>query len=198
MLTSNEKKVLRLLFTAFDRFYSINNVAKQCGLAPNGAYKILKKFEKEGILKAKNIANIKSYSINFNDEKTDNVLELVLIPKLEGRVKCRSEDFTGLKKIAKACVMFGSYINLKKEPHDLDVLFVIDRKNFKEYKKSLADIKDAVPSKIHDILQTEKDLKNNILKKDSAILRILIEGTILWGQSVIVEVIKNAYQRQNS
>ena len=71
MLTKNEKKVLRLLLTAFDRQYSINNIAKECGLVPNGAYKILKKFEEEGILKAKHIANIKSYSINFDDEKTD-------------------------------------------------------------------------------------------------------------------------------
>ena len=45
MLTKNEKRVLRLLLTAFDKQYSINNVAKECGLVPNGAYKILKKFE---------------------------------------------------------------------------------------------------------------------------------------------------------
>ena len=197
MLTKNEKKVLRMLLTAFDRQYSINNIAKECGLAPNGAYKILKKFEEEGILKAKKIANIKSYSINFDDEKTDNILELALMPKLEGRIKYRLEDLKGLKEITKACILFGSYLDLKKEPHDLDILFVIDRNNFKQYKKRLAEIGDIVPAKIHDVLQTEEDLKNNISNKDKVILEILRAGIIFWGIKTIIKVIKNFYQREN-
>ena len=197
MLTKNEKKVLRLLLTAFNRERSINNIAKECSLAPNGAYKILKKFEEEGILKAKHIANIKSYSINFGDEKTDNILELALMPKLEGRIKYRLEDFKGLKEITKACILFGSYLDLKKEPHDLDILFVIDRNNFKQHKKRLAGIKDIVPAKNHDVLQTEEDLKNNIANKDKVILQILRAGIILWGIKTIIKVIKNFYQREN-
>ena len=197
MLTKNEKKVLRLLLTAFNRERSINNIAKECSLAPNGAYKILKKFEEEGILKAKHIANIKSYSINFDDEKTDNILELALMPKLEGRIKYRLEDLKGLKEITKACILFGSYIDLKKEPHDIDILFVIDRNNFKQYKKRLADIEDIVPAKIHDVLQTEEDLKNNIANKDKVILQILRAGIIFWGIKTIIKVIKNFYQREN-
>ena len=197
MLTKNEKKVLRLLLTAFNRERSINNIAKECSLAPNGAYKILKKFEEEGILKAKKIANIKSYSINFYDEKTDNILELALMPKLEGRIKYRLEDLKGLKGITKACILFGSYTDLKKEPHDLDILFVIDKGNFEQYKKKLVDIKDIVPAKIHDVLQTEEDLKNNIANKDKVILQILRAGIIFWGIKTIIKVIKNFYQREN-
>ena len=195
MLTNNEKKVLRLLLTAFDRQYSINNIAKECGLAPNGAFKILKKFEKEGILKSNKIANIKSYSINFDNEKTGSILELALMPALEGRLKYRLEDFKDMKEITKACILFGSYIDLKKEPHDLDVLFVIDEDNFKNYKKGLEAIKDIVPAKIHDVLQTEEDLKNNIKNKDKIILQILREGVILWGISVMIRVTKNVYKR---
>lgn len=193
MLTNNERKVLRLLLTAFDRNYSINNIAKECDLAPNGAYKILKKFEQEGVLKAKRIVNIKSYAINFDDEKTESILELALIPTLEGRIKYRLEDFKPLKEITKTCIIFGSYTDLKKEPNDMDVLFIIDKKNFKEYKKRLADI--IVPVKIHDILQTEEDLKDNIITKDKIILQILTTGLILWGQKTIIQVIKNVYKR---
>lgn len=195
MLTNNEKKVLRLILTAFDRDYSINNVAKECNLAPNGAYKILKKFEKERILKVKNIANIKSYRIDFDNEKTDSIIDLTLVPKLEVRIKYRLEDFKGLKEITKACILFGSYINLKKEPKDLDVLFALDKNKFREYKKRLAHVKDIVPVKIHDILQTEQDLKNNILNKDKVILQILMTGIILWGRKTIIKVIKNVYKR---
>ncbi len=195
MLTNNETKVLRLLITALDIDYSINNIAKECGLSPNGTLKILKKFEREGILKVKKIANIKSYKINFEDEKTINILELALIPKLKGKIKYREEDFKKLKEITKSCILFGSYINFKKEPNDLDILFVLDRDNFKEYKKRLTDIKNITPIKIHDVLQTEEDLRENILKKDKAILEILTKGIILWGQNVIIKVMKGVYQR---
>lgn len=193
MLTLNEKKVLRMLLTAFDTDYSINNIAKECGIAPNGAYKILKKLEKEGILKEKSIANIKSYKINFANEKTTNILELAMMQELEGRIKFRLEDFKALKGIAKTCIIFGSYLNPKKHPNDLDILFILGKDNFKEYKKTLEGIRDIVPAKIHDVLQTEQDLKNNIINKDKVILEILRKGTILWGQKTIIEVIKNVY-----
>ena len=178
----------------FDKDSSMNQVAKECDLAPNGALKILRKFEKEGILVFKNISNIKSYKIDYGNEKTSAVLELALIPQLEGRIKHRLEDFRGLKEITNACILFGSYINLKKEPNDLDVLFVLDKAQYKEYRKRLTGIKDAIPAKIHDIIQTEEDLKKNILKKDEVILEIIRKGIILWGQKAILRVIKDVYQ----
>jgi len=194
MLTENEKKVLRLLITAFDSDYSINSIAKETGLAPNGAFKILKKFEGEGILKAKKIANIISYKLDFENEKTTNVLELALIPKLEGKIKYRLGDFEDLKTVTDSCILFGSYTVSKKEPHDLDVLFILDKEKFKHYKKSLAEIKDTIPAKIHDVLQTRGDLKENMLKKDMVILDILRTGVVLWGQRIIVRVVKDVYQ----
>lgn len=196
MLTSKEKSVLRLLMGSFDKDLSMNQVAKECGLAPNGALKILRKFEKEGILAAKNIANIKSYKINFENEKTSAVLELALISELEGKIKYRLGDFIELKEITNICILFGSYINLKKEPHDLDVLFVLDKVHYKEYKKKLTSIKDIVPVNVHDIVQTEEDLKKNILKKDKIILGIIRNGIILWGQKAMLRVIKDVYQRK--
>lgn len=195
MLTDNEIKILRLLMTSFDRDYSINNIAKECNLSPNGALKILKKFEREDIFKTKKIANIISYKLNFENEKTANIVELALMPELKEKAKHRLEDFKELKEITKSCILFGSYISEKKESHDLDVLFILEKKNFKKYKKKLIEIKHVVPAEIHDVLQTEEDLKNNLLKKDNVILEILNKGIILWGQKTIVNVIKNVYQR---
>lgn len=50
MITANERKVLKFILVHFDTEHSINQIAKECVLSPNGAYKILKKFEKEEIL----------------------------------------------------------------------------------------------------------------------------------------------------
>ena len=94
----------------------------------------------------------------------------------------------------KGCILFGSYIGSKKEPRDLDVLFILDRDNHKGYKKRLTAIADIVPAKIHDIIQTEEDLRKNITRKDRVILEILTAGIILWGQKTIIKVIKDVYQ----
>lgn len=196
LITENEKEVLRLLMTSFDVDYSINNIAKECNLAPNGAFKILKKFEQEGILKPKKIANIVSYKVDYNNEKTTNILELALISKLNGRIKHRYEDFLELKKIAKICIIFGSYANLKKEPNDLDVLFVLEKERFKEYKEKLRSISEIAPVKIHDIVQTEEDLKINLLKNDKILSRIMRKGIVLWGFKEIVKGFQNVSQKQ--
>ena len=87
MLTNKENRVLRLLMANFDKDYSINQIAKECKLAPNGALKILKKFEKEGVLTVKTIANIKSYKMNLDNEKTPLLLKLALMSELESWIR---------------------------------------------------------------------------------------------------------------
>ena len=118
---------------------------------------------------------------------------MVLIAAIEeDRIRYRAEDLKPLREITKICILFGSYATAKKEPSDLDALFVFDRANYKEYKKRLADIKDITPVKIHDVIQTEEDLITNIKKKSKAVLNALKNGIILWGQETIIRVIKNA------
>lgn len=195
MFTLNEKNVLKMIFTVLDNEYSINNIAKNCNITPNGALKILKKFEKEGVLKSKKVANIKSYSINFENEKTKNILELVLIPDLRGRLKYRIEDLSLLREVTKAAIIFGSYVDLKKEPNDLDILFILGKTKFKAYKDKSSRIYEIIPVKVHDVLQTEEDFKANIIKKDKVILEILKKGIILWGQKKIVELVENGYKK---
>lgn len=51
LLPLNEKKVLKRVLMALGKDYSINEIAKKCSLAPNGALKILRKFENLGVLK---------------------------------------------------------------------------------------------------------------------------------------------------
>lgn len=189
MLTENEKIVLRFLMAAFGKEHSINQIARECSVTPNGAYKILAKLEKEGVLMSKKIANIKSYIINFEGPKTQNVLEFALIPDLNGSLKHRADDLTKVHDAANACVIFGSYLH-KQSPNDLDALFVVEKENYKKYRQLLKEV--IAPVRIHDIAQTEKDLSRNIEKRDEIITSILRKGVVLWGQSVIVEALKNA------
>ena len=195
MLTENEKKILRFLAISSEKDYSINSIAKTLKLSPNGALKILNKFVKEGIFFIKEIANIKSYKLNFNNEKTIRVLELAFIPNtLSEKLKIRDEDLNKLKGITKACLIFGSYITTKLKPNDLDILFIIDKSNFLLYKKNLEKVQDLIPFKIHDLLLTTEDLNNNIKEKNPAVINALLNGIVLWGVDVIVKEIKHGYK----
>ncbi|MDD4877928.1 MAG: winged helix-turn-helix domain-containing protein [Candidatus Nanoarchaeia archaeon] len=194
-LTQNEKKVLRLLAASRNEDYSINEIAKQCGITPNGAYKILVKLEKEGILKKKQIANIIAYKLNFDNEKTMLMLELSFVPDiLEGRVKLRAEDLEPLKAVAKACIVFGSYITPKQKPGDIDIMFILDKSQFQDYKKKLSNVQDIMPVKIQDVVQTDEDLQQNLKKGDVIVKEALQNGIVLWGYKTITEAVKNAGQ----
>ncbi|HLD54986.1 MAG TPA: nucleotidyltransferase domain-containing protein [Candidatus Nanoarchaeia archaeon] len=191
MITKNESKVLRMLLMAFGEEYSINRIAKVCGLSPNGALKTLRKFESQGILTVKKIANINSYKINFSNNKTKNILELALIPEIPEKIKYRYDDLGPLKKITEIGIIFGSYITDKQKPTDIDLFFVLDKKNFNEYKTLSKKIYFTMPLKVQDVLQTKKDLKENILKKDKVIIEIFRKGIILWGYDKIIKFFEN-------
>lgn len=196
MLTNNERKVLRLLLASPLEHFSVNQIARMCKLSPNGAYKILKKFELEGILNPVSIANIISYKLDFENPKTQRVLELALSPKqLSSRIKQRMEDLKPLKAAALACILFGSYATAKTLPNDLDVLFILDRKNYEKYSKLLNEIRAICPTKIHDVIQTKADFSTSIKDKNAAVISTVKEGIILWGEEIIVEVVKNFYQK---
>jgi len=174
---------------AFGEDYSINYIAKQCNLTPNGTFKILKKFENLGVLKLKKVANINSYKINFTDNKTKSILELSLIPEISGKLKFRMEDLKPLKNITEICIIFGSYIDEKKQPNDLDIFFMIKKENFDKYKILSRKIYQTMPIKVQDVLQTKEDLNKNIINKDKVVMEIFRKGVILWGYDKSIKII---------
>jgi len=193
VLTKNEKKVLRFLATSIGKTQSMNEIGKECGVTSGGAFKILTKLEKEGVVQSTPIANLKSYRLDFNGEKTESVLHIAFVPdKLEGRTKLRAEDLSPLKDCTRICAIFGSYTTTKPNPNDLDVMFILEKKDFDAYKHALKKAKDVIPIKIQDMIQTSGDLEENLRKGDPVISEIVRSGIILWGFDPLVQVIKNA------
>ncbi|MBI2671920.1 nucleotidyltransferase domain-containing protein [Candidatus Woesearchaeota archaeon] len=193
MFTANERKVLKFLMTSFNQ-YSINEIAKECGLTPNGAFKILKKLEKLDIIYPEAIGNIKIYKVNFGNTLTLSYLEVALTDEriCEPKVKIRIKDMDGLRKACLAAVLFGSYITGKKDPKDIDVLFILEKDKFSLYKKKLDEAREIIPYKVHDIIQTQRDLVNNLKEQDKIIINILRKGIVLWGNRILARSIKNA------
>ena len=196
MFTAKERKVLRFLMTSFS-YKSINDIARECKLAPNGAYKILKKLEKFDIAYFEEIGRIKAYKINYSTKLTFSYLEIALTDERinETKIKIRIKDLDEIKKISQVAIIFGSYITDEKNPKDIDLLFVFEKDKFRIYKKKLDEIRNIIPYKLHDIVQTPEDLISNLKNQDKLILNIIRNGIILWGQENIVRSIKNAQIR---
>lgn len=201
MFTLKEARLLRFLMVSFDPT-SINEIAKECKLSPNGAYKILKKLEKLNIVKAKHIGKIKAYAIDFDNELALENIKLALgdIRTKQPKVKVRIEDFKDFKKFCKAGFLFGSYLT-KKDPRDLDVLFVFEKDKYGLFKKSLDNLrknyaKFLIPYPIHDIIQTPSDITDNLRSRDKVVAEIIKEGVIMWGYDAIARSIKNAHTKQ--
>lgn len=195
MITKNEKKVLRFLFSLVGEDCSVNEVSRQCNLSPNGAFKILKKLEKEKILIPKKISSIKFYKLDFENPNTKNFLELALSQELTGRVKFRADDLNQLKELTYVCIIFGSYIDLKKSPKDMDVAFILDKNKFNSFKNKSSKIYQTIPIKVHDVLQTKEDFAENLAKRDKILLEIIKKGIILWGQKEIIGFVESEYKR---
>lgn len=194
MLTLNEKKVLKYLIVNFNRDKSINEVAKDCHLSPNGAYKILQKLEKEEVLYPKDIANIKSFKVSCRSPKAKRIIELAFMDTIENRLEQRYKDLLPLQKVALIGIAFGSYITDTKDPGDLDIVMVINKSQFTNYKKVLLKVQEIVPVKIHDVLQTKSDFINNLYQDNKVIKQALQQGIVLWGHDILIEVLSNVCQ----
>src|SRR3989344_39747 len=196
MITNNEKKILRILLSNINSDYSINEIARKCDLAPNGAYEILKKFEEKEILISKKIANSKSYKLNFSSREANKLLELVLMPDYNNiKIRNRYNDLKLLESLTDLCIMFGSYITAKEKPNDLDVLFVFDKKNYKKYSEAIEKVNRVLPLKLHDVIQTRDDLVKNIKNDEKLIINMIFDGVVLWGHEFLIEVLKNAIKK---
>lgn len=192
-LTENRSKVLDFLIRNFSKRNSIRMIAKQLGLSPMGAQKILKAFERERITTKEKIGTGIFYSLNLNNAIAFKLAELILTQnKLNPYAKIYGKDLEKLKQYVKACVLFGSILAKGEKSRDVDVLVIIDKKDFKKVEQRKREIEKIATKPIHFIYQTQKDFEENIKKQDRPILNIIKTGAVLWGQNFILRGIKNA------
>lgn len=190
MITEKKRKVLKFLSTGSYSENYINKVARDCNISVSGAQLILSKLENENVLNHENIGNLKSYDLKFN-EKSKNYLSLAYEEKLSDKLENRKRELEPLKENSRIAIVFGGYLH-KKDPNDMDVLFVLDKnEDYSKFNKSLKEIRHIVPIKIHAILQTKKDLIENIKNKDKVVIGALRKGVLLWGNKFLVGILEN-------
>ena len=190
-LTEKERETLLILFKDFTGYYNANSISKVLGISHVGAQKIFKRLLKGRLVTDQKIGKAIIYRPRLEDDYVCKLISFLLADEANN-IKRWKEEFKGLFKNGRIVMMYGSAIKNYEKARDIDIMAVIKKKDFKEVKKIIAEKQELLPKRIHSIELTAADIPKNIKKKNDAIIGIIKNAVILYGQDKYVEMIKNA------
>ncbi len=187
MKTGKQQEILKIIFKDFLTPYNSRSISKKIKISHAGAFKILKKLEKEELVKSIRIGRAVIYSINKENPLALKEIEITLIIEA-GNYKRWIEEFKSLKDKAEFVMLFGSILKKEEKARDIDLLVVAEKENFKDIKRFISERQNFLNKRIHLILQSLDDFKQDLEKKNKAIVEIIKTGVILFGQDKFIEV----------
>jgi len=190
MKSNNEEKAILKILQSPENEYNANSISKLIKVSSMGALKLLKRLEKEGILKQRKVSNISFYKINFENSYAVDYVSLMIKSKAEHCTSYVKRWVGELRKIrnAEIGIIFGSILSKGEKANDIDVLFVVEKKKFNDLKKEVEYLNILNEKKIHPVFQTREDLAKNIEKKDKVVLEA-IKGIVAFGEKEFVKLI---------
>lgn len=190
-ITKNEMLFILGLFKDVSKEHNAASMANEIGITRMGGLKIARRLEEERILKSREMGNAKFYSINL-DGYTKKYIAFLLKREAEQSEPFIKRWVIEVRKIKSAAlaILFGSVLNKKQKARDVDVLLIVDKKNFDSLEEEIKNINLLNNIKLHPIYQTKEDFVKNISKKDKIILNAL-KGIVAFGEDYFVEIMKN-------
>lgn len=190
MIAKNTKMILSYLLRNFE-LNNINQISRELNISIGSTFKILKDLERSEIVLVSNFGNAKYYKINLQNNETIKICELILLEEkrnLKGYSKIYANEIKSFK-YADLIILFGSILKIKSF-NDVDVLFVTNK--IKVITKFCLDISKTKSKPVVPLIIRKEDLINELKKNKESILDIIKTGVVLKGESVFLEVIKNA------
>ena len=200
VLTTNEQKIISYLFFHYQEQCSINGLAKRNNITPKGTHKILLKLQQDDLVSKKTIANATIYHLNFQNEKTQDIIQYVLksTPSPNSYVKILKQDLEPLYKVTKVVILFGSTLHKGLQAQDIDLLLILNKNKLALIQSTIKEIEKIIPKKIHPILQTTSDIQKNLQQQDPVILSALQKNFILKGHNLIYSIIQHDASRKEN
>jgi len=189
-LTQKGRETLLILFKDFSSFYNANSISKILKISHVGAQKIFKRLLKEDLVISKKIGKSIIYKLNF-DNNYVNQLIIFLLADEANNFKRWKEEFKELFKKNRIIMMFGSAIKNYAQARDIDILVVIEESDVKEVNKVLKKKEEILPKKLHSIKLTHQDLLRNLKNKDKAMIDIVKNAIIVYGQDKYMKILRS-------
>ena len=189
-LTQKERKALLILFKEFTIFYNANSISKVLDVSHVGAQKIFKRIYNNNVITYKKIGKSIIYKVNLDDDYAKKLVVFLLADEANN-FKRWKEEFKELFKKGRIIMIYGSAIKNYREASDIDIMIVIENRDIKEINRFLDAKRKILPKKLHAIKLNHNDLLKNLQNKNKAIIDIVKNAVILYGQDKYVEIMKN-------
>ena len=189
-LTKKERESLLLLFKDFSNFYNANYASKILGISHVGAQKIFKRLLDENLLTSRKIGKSINYKIALEDDYVRKLIAFLLADEANN-FKRWKEEFRELFKKERIILMFGSAIKNYEKAKDIDIMVIAGKNEYNDINKVLKEKEKILPKNLHAIKLTQKEMLNNLKDKNKALIEIIKNGIIFYGQDKYAEIIKN-------
>ncbi len=189
-LTQKERETILILLKEYTTFYNANAISKPLNISHVGAQKILKRLKKENIVIDRKIGKSIVYKLKLDDIYVCQLTTFLLVDEAH-HFKRWKEEFKEVGTKNRIVLIFGSAIKNYAQARDIDIIIVLEREDLQEVNDFLKSKEEILPKKIHAIKLTQKDLLENLKKKDKVIIDIVKNAIVLYGQDKYVEILEH-------
>ncbi len=189
-LTDNEKKALLILFKDFTSYHNANSISKKIGISRIGCMKMLKKFEKKEIVISQKIGKSIVYKPNLENDYARDFISFLLSDEAN-HFKRWKDELKELFKGERVVMLYGSTIIDYSKARDIDVMIIRKKGESGEIYEVISERQKYIPKKIHVVDLTPEEFLKNVKQRQKAIIDIVKNTIILFGQNRYVELIKN-------
>lgn len=187
-LTKKEQEALLFIYKDITNFYNANSLSKEVEITQVGTMKILKRFEKSGILVSKKIGKSFVYKVNIEEEFVEKLIAFALINEAS-KFQRWKDEFKQLHKKGRVLLFYGSASRNYPQAKDIDVFLILDKKDIREVNKEIEKIQGVLPKKLHVIKATKEDLIKNIKDNNKSMIEIIKTSIVLYGYDEYMEVV---------
>ncbi|MEK6793106.1 MAG: hypothetical protein AABX96_05230 [Nanoarchaeota archaeon] len=188
--TENEKKALLILFKDFTSYHNANTISKQLGISRIGSMKLLKKLKAENLVIATVIGKSTVYKPNMQDSYVLDLITFILAEEAN-EFKRWKEEFKELFVDGRIILLYGSTIRDYTKARDIDIMILRKAGDSGQIHKVISEKQQLLPKKIHAIDLTSQEFMKNVQNKQVAVIDIVKNAIILYGQNKYAELLKN-------
>ena len=185
------QKIMVVLLKDFGS-HTATSLSKELKMSRWGAWKILKKLEKDNLIIIEPVGSgktsISTIKINWDSILTEKTLALSLTQEAL-KYKRWLYDFSSLQQEAKFLILYGSIL-YGKEANDIDIIGIAKEKKLGKVNDLVFKIQEIQSKKIHSINLTQKEFKKELKKPNKAYLDAVKKGIVLLGQENFIKFVR--------
>ena len=190
---STKERVLLSLLKAPFEIHTATSLAKALNITRQGIWKTLNKLMENKLINLERVGDTKTSTatvkLNWTNPATEKTLSLLLTQESLKQQRW-VVNFAEIESNVKFLILFGSILNNPKEANDIDLLAVVDKKNFKAIEEKISKVQQTQIKKIHLIDLTKAEFNYELKKPNMVHMAAVKKGTILYGHDNFIQFVK--------